>query len=115
MGSLGVEGLVIIPDPVLDSHASAIAKLARLHKLPSVGGSRGFVDAGCLFAYDTDYAAMAKRSAWYVDQILRRIPPGDLPAERAREFRLIVNLNTARQLGITIPWSVVARADEVIE
>ena len=74
-----------------------------------------FADAGGLFAYSTNYDAMARRSAWYVDQIIKGISPGNLPAEQARGFRLIVNLKVAKELGITIPPSVLARADEVIE
>jgi putative tryptophan/tyrosine transport system substrate-binding protein len=115
MRSLGVAGLVIFNDIVLDSNAATIAKLALIHKLPSVGAGRWFVDAGGLFAYDEGYVAMARRSAWYVDQILKGAAPGDLPAELSAEFRLYVNLKTAKELGITIPPSVFARADEVIE
>jgi len=80
-----------------------------------VGDGPGFVTAGGQFALSADYLAMARRSAWYVDQIPRGIPPGDLRAELAREFKLIVNLKAAKGLGITIPASLVARADEVIE
>jgi putative tryptophan/tyrosine transport system substrate-binding protein len=114
MASLGVAGLAITPDPVLGSNA-AIAKLALKHKLPSVGDGRSSVDAGGLFAFAEDYFAMARRSAWYVDQILKGTAPGDLPAEQSVVFRLFVNLSTAKELGITIPPSVLARADEVID
>jgi putative ABC transport system substrate-binding protein len=62
-----------------------------------------------------DYLAMARRSAWYVDQITKGIPPGNLPAELATDIRLIVNLKTGKELAITIPPSLLARADEVIE
>jgi putative tryptophan/tyrosine transport system substrate-binding protein len=80
-----------------------------------VGEDRYFAYSGGLFAFDNNYVAMAKRSAWYVDRILKGIPPGDLPADEAREIKLIVNLRTAKELGITIPPSVLARVDEVIE
>jgi putative tryptophan/tyrosine transport system substrate-binding protein len=115
MVSLGVAGLVINADPVLGSNAATIAKLALIHKLPSVGEARGFVNAGGLLAFDEDYLAMAKRSAWYVDQILKGTAPGDLAAEQTTVLKLFVNLKTAKELGITIPPSVLARADEVIE
>jgi putative ABC transport system substrate-binding protein len=115
MVSLGVEGLVIIPDPVLGSNDAAIAQLARAHKLPTVGEGRGFAFVGGLFAFDNNYVAMAKHSARFVDQILKGVAPGDLAAEIATEFRLIVNVTTAKELGITIPPSILARADEVIE
>jgi putative ABC transport system substrate-binding protein len=85
------------------------------HKLPSVGDDRGFVDAGGLFALSINYPAMAMRSARFVDQILKGIAPGDLAVEQATEFKVIVNLMTAKALGIAIPPSVLARADEVIE
>jgi putative tryptophan/tyrosine transport system substrate-binding protein len=113
MRLLGVEGLSIPSDPMLNP--ATIAELARINKLASVGDGRSFANAGGLFAYEFDYAAMAMRSAWYVDQILRGIPPGELPAEIAREFKLIVNRKIAKELGITIPPSVLARADELIE
>jgi putative ABC transport system substrate-binding protein len=80
-----------------------------------VGTDLGFVPAGGLFAFSWDYLAMAGRSAWYVDQILKGTAPGDLAAELTTKYRLLVNLKTAKELGITIPASVLARADEVIE
>src|SRR5215470_8589631 len=70
MGSAGIGGVYINPDPVLGSQRVAIAELARLHKLPSGGDDRNLVDAGGLFALSTNYPAMAKRAAWFVDQIL---------------------------------------------
>jgi putative tryptophan/tyrosine transport system substrate-binding protein len=115
MAPLGVEGVAIIPDPVLGSHLAEIAELARLHKLPSVGDGRDFVDAGGLLALSWNYPAMAKRSAWFVDQILKGTTPGDLPAEQGTEFKLFANLKTAKALGLTIPPSLLARADEVID
>src|SRR5262245_42151024 len=114
MKSLGVEGLAVIPDPVLASNAEAIAQLARLHKLPSVG-DRVFFDAGGMLALSANVRAMAKRSAWFVDRILRGTAPGDLAAEQAMEFKLSVNLKSAKELGIAIPATILARADEVID
>jgi putative tryptophan/tyrosine transport system substrate-binding protein len=115
MASLGVGGVVINPDPVFYSKAASIAELARAHKLPTVGDDRNFVDAGGLFALSINYPAMARSSARFVDQILKGTPPGDLPAEQPTEFKIIVNLKTAKELGITIPAALLARADEVIE
>jgi putative ABC transport system substrate-binding protein len=114
MGSLGVEGLAIAPDFLFFTYRRTIADLARTHKLPAVGAD-DFVPAGGLFSYSSDAAALAKRSAWYVDQILKGIPPGDLPAELATAYRLVVNLRAAKELGVTVPPSVLFRADEVIE
>jgi putative ABC transport system substrate-binding protein len=115
MASLGVEGLVINPDPVFYSNAAAIAELARVHKLLSVGDDRDFAVAGGLFALSINYPAMATRSARFVDRILKGIAPGDLAVEQATEFKVIVNLKTAKDLGITVPATILARADEVIE
>jgi putative ABC transport system substrate-binding protein len=115
MASFGVGGVVIYPDPVLSSNAVAIAGLARAHKLPSVGDDKGFVDAGGLAALSINYAAMARRSARFVDQILKGIAPGELAAELSMESKVIVNLKTAKELGITIPPALLARADELIE
>jgi putative ABC transport system substrate-binding protein len=115
MRSLGVEGLGIVPDPMFSSHSAMIAELARIHKLPTVFIGTSFVNAGGLFAFTNDYADMARHSASYVDQILKGAVPGDLAAEIGKVFKLLVNVKTARELGITIPPSVLARADEVIE
>jgi putative ABC transport system substrate-binding protein len=115
MTSLGVAGVVINPDPVFYSKAAEIAELARVHKLPSVGDDRKFVDAGGLFALSINYPAMARHSARFVDQILKGTAPGELAVERPTEFKVMVNLKTAKELGITIPPSVLARADELIE
>jgi ABC-type uncharacterized transport system substrate-binding protein len=115
MASLGVAGLTYIPDPVLGANSTMIAELALRHKLPSVGDRPSFVEAGGLFVFLENYLAMARRSAWYVDQIIKGVPPGDLAAELARELKLVVNMKTAKELGITIPPSVLVRADEVIE
>jgi putative tryptophan/tyrosine transport system substrate-binding protein len=114
LGSLGIEGLAVIPDPVFASNAASIAELARLHKFPSVGDDV-FLGAGGMFALSANYRAMARRSAWFVDRILKGTAPGELAAEQAAEFKLSVNLKTAKELGITIPATILARADEVIE
>ena len=114
MRSVGVEGVTYAPDPVFGSNLAAIAELARLHKFPSVG-DQGFISAGGLIEIGPDYVGMAKRSASFVDQILKGTAPGDLPAELPTDFKLFVNLKTAKELGITIPATIFARADEVFE
>jgi putative tryptophan/tyrosine transport system substrate-binding protein len=115
MGARGIAGVALNPEPLFSYNARTIADLARTHKLPVVGTDLGFVPAGGLFTFSWDYLAMTRRSAWYVDQILKGTAPGDLAAELTTEYRLLVNLKTAKELGITIPASVLARADEVIE
>jgi len=115
MTSLGARGLGVIPDPVLRSYFREIVELALQHQLPTVGDGDSFTEAGGLSAYSFNYLALARRSAWYVDRILRGDAPGDLPIEQAREFKLIVNIKTAKVLGLTIPPGLLARADEVVD
>ena len=111
-----MEGLSVIPDPIFfGSNAETIAELARQHKLPTVFEGPRFVPAGGLFAFTNDYVYLARRSANYVVQILKGAAPGDLAAEEGKVYKLLVNLRTAKELGITIPPSVLARADEVIQ
>src|SRR5262245_59832848 len=115
IASLGAEGVAIIPDPVLGPMQAEIADPARQHKLPTVGEGPSFANSGCLLAFSVNYAALARRSAWYVDQILKGISPGDLPAEEPTEYKIVINLKTAATLGLTVPPILLARADEVIE
>jgi putative tryptophan/tyrosine transport system substrate-binding protein len=115
MKSLGVAGLALTSDPVFSSNARMLVELARTHKLPTVFEGGDFVSAGGLFDFTNDYVYMARRSASYVDQILKGAAPGDLAAEEGKVYKLLVNVRTAKELGITIPPSVLARADEVIE
>jgi len=90
-----------------------IADFALKSRLPSVG-NRQFVDAGGLIYYGTDLAASYGRVAYYVDRILKGAKPADLPVERPSKFELVINLKTAKQIGLTIPPNVLARADKVI-
>jgi putative ABC transport system substrate-binding protein len=89
-------------------------KLASKARLPSIYGLKQFVDAGGLTSYGTDFADLYRRSAEYVDKILRGAKPGDPPIEQPTKFVLLVNLKTAKALGIKIPDSILLRADEVI-
>jgi putative ABC transport system substrate-binding protein len=113
--SLGVEGVEINADPVFISNPAPIAELALAHKLPSAGDDRSFAKAGGLFSYSPDYAATARRSARFVDDILKGAAPGDLAAELSTDYQFTVNLKTAKELGVTIPPTVLARATDVIE
>jgi putative ABC transport system substrate-binding protein len=107
--------LVIINDPVLFTARARLAELALKYRLPTVTGAREYVDAGGLASYGTDYPDLFRRAAEYADKILKGAKPGDLPVEQPTKFELVVNLKTAKALGLTIPQSVLLRADEVIQ
>jgi len=110
-----IAALIVFDDPVIWSHRVQIVGLAAKQYLPVIYGYREFVDAGGLMSYGPDRVAHYRRSAYYVDKILRGTKPADLPVEQPTKFDLIVNLKTAKTLGLTIPPTLLARADEVIE
>ena len=107
--------LITVSNAVLNRHAERIAELAIKNRLPSVNEQSDYVDAGGLMSYSADQAASYKRAAIYVDKILKGAKPADLPVEQATEFELVINLKTAKQIGLTIPQNVLARADRVIK
>jgi putative ABC transport system substrate-binding protein len=107
--------LVQAPHPVVFAHPRRIAELAALSRLPAVYPYRDLVEAGGLMAYEANPPAMFRRAATYVDKILKGAKPGDLPVEQPTKFELFINLKTAKVLGLTIPQSLLSRADEVIQ
>jgi putative ABC transport system substrate-binding protein len=110
----GCQGLIVLPDALTGSHRSAMIALATKARMPTVYGYREYVDEGGLLAYGPNYRAVYRRTAIYVDKILKGTKPDDLPVEQPTTFDLVVNLKTAQALGLTIPASLLVRA-EVIE
>lgn len=108
-------GLLVVTDPVFVAHRTRLADLAARHRLPSMHGVRAYVEAGALISYGPSVADIFHRAATYVDKILKGARPGDLPVEQPTKFELVINLKTARALGLTIPQSLLLRADEVIQ
>jgi putative ABC transport system substrate-binding protein len=111
----GLKAVVVLGDPVFTSHRKRISDLAAKRRLPAIGGTRDHVEAGGLMGYGPSYADMYRRTAYYVDRILKGAKPGDLPVEQPTKFELVISLKTAKQIGLTIPPNVLARADRVIK
>ena len=105
----------LIVSLTLREHWRQIVDLAFKSRLPTVSGPREFVEAGGLIAYGPHYPVLFRRAATYVDRILKGARPADLPVEQAATFELVINLKTAKALGLTIPPSLLLRADQVIE
>jgi putative ABC transport system substrate-binding protein len=109
------EILLIEETPLTDRHFRELADLALKRRLPAIAAKRNFAEAGLLMSYGVDLVALAERRAVFVDKILKGAKPADLPVEQASKFELIINMKTAKLLRLTIPPSVLARADEVIQ
>jgi putative tryptophan/tyrosine transport system substrate-binding protein len=103
-----------LPDPVTFVNRQLITNFAAKHKLPAMYSFREYVDGGGLMSYGTSFPALLHRAATYVDKILKGARPADLPVEQPTKFELVINLKTAKQIGLTIPPNVLARADRVI-
>ncbi|MGH2361669.1 MAG: ABC transporter substrate-binding protein, partial [bacterium] len=110
-----VEALAILPAPVFVTNRKRIVDFAGKQRLPSIYHLREFVDSGGLIAYGPDRSDLFRRAATFVDKILKGAKPADLPVERPTKFELVINLKTAKLLGLTLPQSLLARADQVIE
>ena len=110
-----VDAIIVLADVMLSGHRERVAELAAKARLPAVYGLPEHAEAGGLIAYSADRSELFRRAASYVDKILKGAKPSDLPIEQPTRFELIVNLRTARALGITIPPSILVRADQVIQ
>ncbi len=107
--------VLVLADPMTYFHRRRIAQLAATRRLPAMYGIRRHVEAGGLMSYWAHQAELYQRVASYVDRILKGAEPGDLPIEQPTKFELVINLMTAKALGLTIPQSLLLRADQVIE
>ena len=106
--------LLVLQNGVTNTGRKPIAELATKHRLPTMWAESGLMDAGGLMSYGPNYADLFRRSATYVDKILRGAKPADIPVEQPTKFEFVINLKTAKQIGVTIPPNVLARADKVI-
>jgi putative ABC transport system substrate-binding protein len=110
-----VGGFLAVTAPIFSSHRTRLADLALKHRLPGMFAGREYLEAGGLISYAPDVNDLTRRAATYIDKILRGAKPADLPIEQASTYQLVINLKTAKALGLAIPPAQLARADEVIE
>ena len=108
-------GLIVTPSALANRHRELIATLAIRHRLPTVSGAPQYAAAGCLISYGPDLIDQYRQAAGYVDRILKGEKPADLPVQAPTKYEVVINLKTAKALGIDVPPSLLARADEVIE
>ena len=115
MSQAGVAGILVIASPLSAIQRVPLAELALKHRLPEMVGTREEVEAGGFMSYGADIDDLYRRAALYIDKIFKGAKPADLPVEQASKYQLVINLKTAKALGIELPPTLLARADEVIE
>ena len=115
MARAGAAALLVLGSDFTWLHRERLAELAAIHRVPAIYGNRDSVLAGGLMSYGPSLADQFRRAASYVDKILKGAKPADLPVEQPTKFELVINLKTARALGIEVPATLLARADEVLE
>jgi putative ABC transport system substrate-binding protein len=111
----GVGGIIAPLGAFTYAHRKALAQAALKHRLPGIYWVRDFVEEGGLMSYGVSFAVVGRRAAYFVDRILKGAKPADLPVEQPTKFELVINLKTAKALGLTIPQSLLLRADQIIE
>ena len=109
------DALLVLGNPAINAQRAQVVDLAVKHRLPATYTRPEYIEAGGLMYYGTSYTDLSRRAATYVDKILKGARPADLPVEQAKKFELIINLKAAKQIGLTIPPNVLARADRVIK
>ena len=115
VGRAGTAGAIVLEDPLLIAHRKRIIHVMAHHRVPAMYTSSGWAEEGGLMEYAPDLSELYSRAGTYVDRILRGARPGDLPVEQPTKIKLVINVRTATMLGVTIPPSVLLRADQVIE
>ena len=110
-----VGAIMVNPGRRFNAARKRIVELAVKHRLPAIYPEKGFVDEGGLMSYGADYDDLYRRAAVYVDKILKGAKPADLPVQQATKFEFVINLKTAKQIGLTIPVRVLERANQVIK
>ena len=115
MSSARADGLTVLPSNRFLREHRRLVELAAKNRLPAVYTSREFVDAGGLMSYGANEPDLFRRAATYVDKILKGVKPADLPVEQPTKFELVINLKTVKALGLTIPQSMLAQSDDVIQ
>jgi putative ABC transport system substrate-binding protein len=115
MASERVDGLLILPDPIIAANRPRLAQLAALRRLPAIALFKQDAQAGLLLSYGVSTFDNHRRAAVHVGKILKGAKPAELPVEQGTKFELVINLKTAKALGLTIPPSLLQRADQVIE
>ena len=108
-------GLIVLEDPTLIAHRRRIIDFVAQQRVPALYTSSGWAEQGGLMEYAPDFGELYSRAATYIDRVLRGAKPGELPVQQPTKFALVINLKTARALGLTIPDSVLLRADHIIE
>ena len=111
----GADGVLVLSTPLFIASAKRLAELALVHKLPSMFGPKHHVHAGGLMSFSPNRSDLWRRGAIYLDKVLQGANPAELPVEQPTKFELVINLKTAKALGLDMPATLLARADEVIE